>query len=89
MFEIFLSNAALKSINNLDKKVAGRIKAALLALKTSPLPIKKYYVKKLAGEEDTYRIRISRYWIVYDIDWNNKIITVLKIDKKDEKTYRL
>ena len=89
MFEIFLSNAALKSINNLDRKVVGRIKAALLALKTSPLPINEYDIKKLAGEVDTYRLRISKYRIVYDIDWDNKVITVLKIDKRDEKTYRL
>lgn len=89
MFEIFLSNAAKKALTNLDKRIAERAKKALLTLKTSPLPIKEYDIKKVAGEEDTYRLRISRYRIVYDIDWNNKTITVIKIDKRDEKTYRL
>jgi len=89
MFEIFLSNAAKKALKNLDKRIAERVKKALLALKTSPLPIKEYDIKKVVGEEDTYRLRISRYRIVYDVDWNNKTITVIKIDKRDEKTYRL
>ncbi len=88
MFEIFLSNAAKKALQNLDKQIAGKVKKTLLTLKTYPLPIKEYDIKKVAGEEDTYRIRISRYRIVYDIDWNNKTIIVIKIDKKDEKTYR-
>ncbi|CAG0980697.1 MAG: type II toxin-antitoxin system RelE/ParE family toxin [Candidatus Methanoperedens sp.] len=88
MFEIFLSNAAKKALMNLDKRIAERAKKALLTLKTSPLPIKEYDIKQLVGEEDTYRLRISRYRIVYDIDWNNKTITVIKIDKRDEKTYR-
>ncbi len=89
MFEIFLSNAAKKALKNLDKRIAEKAIKALLTLKTSPLPIKEYDIKKLAGEEDTYRLRISRYRIVYDIDWNNKAITVIKIDKRDEKTYHL
>ncbi|MCX9012922.1 MAG: type II toxin-antitoxin system RelE/ParE family toxin [Candidatus Methanoperedens sp.] len=87
MFEVFLSNAAQKSLKNLDKRIVERAKKALLTLKTSPLPIKEYDIKKLSGEKDTYRLRISRYRIVYDIDWDNKAVTVIKIDKRDEKTY--
>jgi len=89
MFEIFLSNAAKKALKNLDKQIAEKVKKALLTLRISPLPIKEYNIKKIACEEDTYRLRISRYRIVYDIDWSDKVITVIKIDKKDEKTYRL
>ncbi len=89
MFEIFLSNAALKAMKNLDKRIAGRAKKALLTLKTSPLPIKEYDIKKLEGAEDIYRLRISRYRIVYRIDWGKKEINVIKIDKRDEITYRL
>lgn len=89
MFEIFLSNAAKKALKNLDKQMVVRVKKALLTLKTYPVPIKEYDIKKVSGEEDTYRLRISRYRIIYDVDWDNKVITVLKIDKKDEKTYRL
>ncbi|VVB87877.1 ParE toxin of type II toxin-antitoxin system, parDE [uncultured archaeon] len=89
MFEIYLSNTALKALKDLDKRIAGKAKGALLTLKTSPLPIKEYDIKKVEGVEDIYRLRISRDRIVYRIDWDKKEINVIKIDKRSEKTYRL
>ena len=89
MFEIYLSNAALKALNTLDKRIVENAKKALLALKISPLPIKEYDIKKVEGVDDIYRLRISRYRIVYRIDWSKKEINIIKIDKRDEKTYRL
>ncbi len=76
-------------MKNLDKRTAARVKKALLTLKNYPVPIKEYDIKKISGEEDTYRLRISRYRIVYDVDWDNRVITVLKIDMRSESTYRL
>lgn len=58
-------------------------------MKISPLPIKEYDIKKVEDVDDIYRLRISRYRIVYRIDWNKKEINVIKIEKRDEKTYRL
>lgn len=89
MFEIFLSNKAQKALKNLDKRIAARVKKALLTLKNYPVPIKEYDIKKISGEADTYRLRISRYRIIYDVDWDNRVITVLKIDMRSESTYRL
>lgn len=89
MFEIFVSNAAKKALKNLDKRTAEKVKKALLYIKSFPLPVKEYDLKKISGEQDTYRIRISKYRIIYDIDWNSRTITVIKIDTRDEKTYRL
>jgi mRNA interferase RelE/StbE len=89
MFEIYLSNAALKALKDLDKRIVERAKKAILILKISPLPIKEYDIKKVEGADDIYRIRISRHRIVYRIDWSKKEINIIKIDKRDEKTYRL
>jgi mRNA interferase RelE/StbE len=89
MFEIYLSNAALKAFKNLDKRIVGKAKKALITLKISPLPIKEYDIKKVEGADDIYRLRISRYRIVYRIDWGRKEINIIKIDKRDENTYRL
>ncbi len=89
MFEVYLSNAALKALKNLDKRIVEKAKKALLTLKISPLPIKEYDIKKVVGADDIYRLRISRYRVIYGIDWDRKEINVIKIDKKEEKTYRL
>ncbi len=88
MFEIYLSNAALKVLKNFDRRIVDKAKKALLTLKNSPLPIKEYDIKKVEGADDIYRMRISRYRIVYRIDWGKKEINVIKIDKRSEKTYR-
>jgi mRNA-degrading endonuclease RelE of RelBE toxin-antitoxin system len=42
MFEIYLSNAALKALKGLDKRIVGKAKKAILILKISPLPIREY-----------------------------------------------
>ena len=89
MFEIYLSNASLKALKNLNKRIVENATKALLALKSSPLPIKEYDIKKVEGADDIYRLRISKYRIVYRIDWEKKEINVIKMDKRDEKTYRL
>jgi len=89
MFEIYLSNAALKALKDLDTRIVVKAKKAILTLKNSPLPIKEYDIKKVEGADDIYRIRISRHRIVYRIDWSKKEINIIKIDKRNEKTYRL
>ncbi|VVB97549.1 ParE toxin of type II toxin-antitoxin system, parDE [uncultured archaeon] len=89
MFEIYLSNSALKALKNFDRRIVDKTKKALLILKNSPLPIKEYDIKKVEGADDIYRMRISRYRIVYRIDWGKKEINIIKIEKRNEKTYRL
>jgi mRNA interferase RelE/StbE len=89
MFEIYLSNAALKALKDFDTRIVEKAKKAILTLKISPLPIKEYDIKKVEGADDIYRIRISRHRIVYRIDWSKKEINIIKIDKRNEKTYRL
>lgn len=82
MFEVYLSTESLKTLKKLEKKIAKKIKKLLLTLKTSPLPIKKYDLKKISGTKDTYRVRISKYRIIYKIDWNGKEIKVNNIAEK-------
>ncbi len=68
MFEIYLSNAALKALKNLDTWIVEKAKKALITLKISPIPIKEYDIKKIEGADDIYHLRISRYKIVYRIE---------------------
>ncbi len=56
-------------------------------LKTDAIPWKKYDIKKIEGEMDTYRVRIGVYRLIYFVDKDNKIIHALKIERR-EKAYR-
>ncbi len=40
------------------------------------MPAKRYDVKKLKGYEDTYRVRIGRLRIVYEVNWKKKTIII-------------
>ena len=88
MFEIYLSNNSLKTLKRLDKRIVERIRKLLLNLETSPLPIREYDIMKITDAEDVYRVRISDYRVIYKIKWEKKEIDVIKIAKRDEKTYK-
>lgn len=54
----------------------------------NPVPARHFDLMKIAGEEDTYRIRLSSYRAVYAVYWEEKIIRVIKIEKRKGRTYR-
>lgn len=87
MFEVFLSNNAAKVLRNMGEKLLGKIRVALERLENTPLPVKEYDLKKITGAENFYRIRLSGIRIVYSVDWNDKKINVLKIEKRGDSTY--
>ena len=88
MFEVYVSGKAKKFFRNLDRKIADELISAVSFLKTSPVPVKEFDIKKLAGETDSYRIRMGRYRILYTVYWDEKIIRISKIEMKGETTYK-
>ncbi len=88
MFDVYLSRKALKNLKNIEGKPLGRIKTFLLKLKKDPLPTKEFNIRKIRNVSDMYRARISQYRIIYRIRWDSHEIYVVKIVRRDEKTYR-
>ena len=74
-YAIFIERYAQKQIMKLDKKVIPVIKTAIASLADNPWP---YGYKKLKGE-DAYRIRVGDYRIIYEIDNNKIIVTVVSV----------
>jgi mRNA-degrading endonuclease RelE of RelBE toxin-antitoxin system len=89
MFNVYLSRKALESLKNIRNKPLERIKNLLLRLKTNPVPAKEFDIRKIKNIPDTYRVRISRYRIIYRIMWDTNEVYVSKIAGRNEKTYRL
>jgi mRNA-degrading endonuclease RelE of RelBE toxin-antitoxin system len=89
MFNVYLSRKALESLKNIRNKPLERIKNLLLRLKTNPVPAKEFDIRKIKNIPDTYRVRISRYRIIYRIMWDTNEVYVIKIAGRNEKTYRL
>ena len=75
-FEILVKKSALKFIESLDSKQKSRLSEAIDILKEEPVPVDSYDIIKLGGYENSYRIRLGRIRIVYEVLWNERRIIV-------------
>ncbi len=45
-------------------------------------------VRKVRGQERTWRVRVGPYRVVYDIYDKQTLLVVLRVDRRREATYR-
>ena len=84
-YSILLAPAAERQLKAFAPAIQKRLVRRLHLLRDNPRP---HGVKKLAGENDLYRIREGDYRIVYTIRDKELIVLVLKIGDRKE-VYRL
>ena len=75
-YKIEIKPSAEKELEKLPRQIIPKVVATIKALAENPYP---YGVKKLAGFEHTYRIRIGDYRILYDIFEKKLVIEVIRI----------
>ena len=73
--------SAQKQLDALKGDIHGRIVKAVRKLKDNPRPVG---CKKLKGLDDTYRIRVGDYRIVYEIHDDVLIVLVIRIAHRRE-----
>ena len=78
-YEILFTKKAARFIRSLPKGYREKTKEILESLKHSPF---SYPYRKIRGETNTYRIRIGKYRILYEVHENEKKIVVLTADKR-------
>ena len=78
---ILLAPPAERQLKALTEPVQKRIVKRLRTLKDNPRP---QGIKKLAGQDDLYRIREGDYRIVYTIQDKKLIVLVVKIGDRKE-----
>lgn len=79
-YRVFIERYAQKQIIRLDRKIIQVIKAAIADLANNPRP---YGYKKLKGE-DAYRIRVGDYRIIYEIEDDKIIVTVVSVGHRKD-----
>ena len=79
MFDLRIKRKALRYIERLDEKRKKVIKETLLLLKLDPVPARKRDVSKLRGYDNIYLIRIGDFWIVYQVQWSERIIVIIYV----------
>lgn len=79
-YAISIKRPAEKELKALPPRVRDRVAARLLTLEDNPRPVG---VKKLQGEE-SYRLRIGDYRILFAIDDQQQQITIYAIGHRRE-----
>ena len=87
MFEIIVSNRARKGARKSPDELKEKIVELLNVLENEPVPADKYDLKKLKGLVSTYRIRFGDWRVVYKVEFAERRITILKIEKRS-KAYK-
>lgn len=81
MYIIEVIKTAEKQLDALQEKQFQRIDDAILKLSTNPRP---GGCKKLKGERDIWRIRVGTYRVLYRLDDNRKLVTILGVRHRSE-----
>lgn len=79
-YSILIERYAQKQIMKLDKKMIPVIKTAIADLADNPRP---NGYKKLKGE-DAYRIRVGDYRVIYEIDDDITLVTVVSVGHRKD-----
>jgi mRNA interferase RelE/StbE len=78
-YKITLTKAAAKDLKALPKKTLRSIDQIIVSLATEPRPAGS---KKLKGMEDLYRIRKGDFRIIYKIEDDELIVTVIRVGNR-------
>ncbi len=84
MFDIKYSRQAVKFLKKLDKEFILRIFDKIERLKEIPI---EHDSKSVKGyDEKLFRVRVGDYRVLYEVNYDNNIVGIVKIDKR-EKVY--
>ncbi|MBH8576429.1 type II toxin-antitoxin system RelE/ParE family toxin [Nostocaceae cyanobacterium CENA369] len=83
-YRVEILKGAFKQLKKLPPEVQERIQIKIDELATSPRP---NGVKKLKGQENTYRIRVGDYRILYEFFDDVLLVTVVEIGHRS-KVYK-
>jgi len=81
IYQIEFTKGALKQLKKLPTDMKERIDSKILELADEPRPSG---VKKLEGNDSLYRIRVNDYRVIYQIQDDVLLVTVVKAGHRRE-----
>ncbi|OCQ91976.1 addiction module toxin RelE [Nostoc sp. MBR 210] len=81
IYQIEITTRAAKQLKKLPEDIKVKIEEKIQELSNNPRP---NGVVKLEGEEDTYRVRLGKYRILYEIKDDLLIVKVVKISHRKD-----
>jgi len=83
-YEVRLRRVAQKELDDIPERDYDRVAQAISALEENPRPQR---VKKLA-DSSLWRIRMGQYRVVYAVDDEARLITIVRVARRKEDTYK-
>lgn len=83
-YEIVIEKSALKFLSKLEKRAQTEIRTAIDNLADNPRP---HGYKKLVDADGLYRLKVKRYRVIYFVQDNVCLISIIRIAKRKEDTY--
>ncbi|OYD96773.1 type II toxin-antitoxin system mRNA interferase toxin, RelE/StbE family [Nostoc sp. 'Peltigera membranacea cyanobiont' 210A] len=80
-YEVKFSKGAKKQFRKLPLDIQERIQTKINDLAIEPRP---NGVKKLQGDDNSYRVRVGDYRVIYELNDDVLIVTVIKIGHRSE-----
>ena len=87
MYKIVVHKNAAKKLKTSPKAHVRKFALLLENLKINPLPWRNFDLKRIEGTENTYRIRIGDYRIIYFVEKEKVTIHILKFERR-AKVYK-
>jgi mRNA interferase RelE/StbE len=81
IYEVKFTKGARKMFRKLSQELQDRIQTKIDDLAIEPRP---NGVKKLKGEENSYRIRVGDYRVIYDIFDDVLLVSVVEVGHRSE-----
>ncbi|HBY56432.1 MAG TPA: type II toxin-antitoxin system mRNA interferase toxin, RelE/StbE family [Candidatus Atribacteria bacterium] len=85
MFKIIFKQSVIKDVKKIPKKDLQRIANDIKILKFNPLPPGTKKIKK--SRKNYYRIRQGNFRVGYRVDLSKKLVEIIFIKRRSEKTY--
>lgn len=74
-FKVTFKSSVSKDFKRIDRAIIPRIMKAIEALANDPMPMSS---KKLVGTDQTYRIRVGDYRVIYIV---NRLLQEIEVQK--------
>lgn len=83
-YRVELAPAAERDLRKLPRDALVRLAGPVQALGDTPRPPGS---RKVRGEQQTWRIRVGPFRVIYDVDDDRSLVVVFKVDRRRETTY--
>jgi len=78
-FDVSYSNRSKKFLRKADKVIVKRVIEKIEKLRENPVI---HDTKTVEGSKGLFRVRVGDYRILYEVDYKNNLLGIIKIDKK-------